>query len=270
MQSGPSLVETVVLGAIQGITEFLPISSDGHLALAQRFFGHEPSLALTVLLHAGTLAATLIVLRDRVFSAVREAFAALSAPSTLQASQGGRDAVAVLIATIPTGIVGLALKHSVEAWSDSPTIIGLCLLGTTAAVLLASRAPEGRRTEPTLGAAALIGVAQGLAALPGLSRSACTIAALLWAGVARPRAFELSFLLSLPAVAGALLLEGRKAFGGGSDPVNLLVGTLVSFAFGVVALLALRRILSAGRFAFFAVYLVPLALACLAWGHAAP
>ncbi len=121
-----------------------------------------------------------------------------------------------------------------------------------------------------MGAAALVGVAQGLAALPGLSRSACTIAALLWVGVSRPRAFELSFLLSLPAVAGALLLEGRKAFVGVADPANLLVGTLVSFAFGVVALLALQRILAAGRFSFFAAYLVPLALACLAWGYAAP
>ena len=77
-------------------------------------------------------------------------------------------------------------------------------------------------------------------------------------------------MLSLPAVAGALLLEGRKAFHEGTDPVALVVGTLVSFAFGVVALLALKRMLASGRFAIFAVYLVPLALACLAWGHAAP
>ena len=270
MHLGPTLFETVVLGIIQGITEFLPISSDGHLALAQRFFGHEPSLALTVLLHAGTLAATIVVLRERVMAGLREAFAALSAPSTLQASQGGRDAVAIIVATIPTGIVGLSLKHSVEAWSDSPTIIGVCLLGTAAAVIIGSRAPVGKRTEPTLSAAALVGVAQGLAALPGLSRSACTIAALLWAGVGRQRAFELSFLLSLPAVAGALLLEGRKAFSEGTDPLALVAGTLVSFAFGVVALLALKRILASGRLAVFAVYLVPLALACLAWGHAAP
>ena len=270
MNSAPSVFETVILGAIQGVTEFLPISSDGHLALAQRFFGHEPSLALTVLLHAGTLAATLVVLRGRVLSALRETVAAVSAPSTLRASQGGRDAVAVVVATVPTGIVGLTLKPSVERWSDSPTIIGLCLLGTAAAVLLASRAPDEKRSEPTLGAAALVGIAQGLAVLPGLSRSACTIAALLWAGVSRPRAFELSFLLSLPAVAGALLLEGRKAFTADADAASLAIGTLVSFGFGVVALVALRRVLAAGRFGYFAVYLVPLALACLAWGHAAP
>lgn len=270
MQANPSLLEIIVLGVIQGITEFLPISSDGHLAIAQRLFGHEPSLPVTVILHAGTLAATLVVLRERVLSALREAFASLSAPSTLTASQGGRDAVAVVVATIPTGIVGLGLKHSVEAWSDSPTIIGLCLFGTTAAVLLASRAPEGKRTEPTLPAGVLIGLAQGLAVLPGLSRSACTIAALLCAGVARHRAFELSFLLSLPAVFGALLLEGRKAFTGGADPLTLVLGMLVSFAFGVVALLALRKLLVSGRLAFFAIYLVPLALACLAWGHASP
>ena len=105
------LGEGAVLGLVQGITEFLPVSSEGHLALAQLLYGGEPELAATVVLHVGTLVATLVVLRRRVWSAVDEGLRGLGRPSLLRETPGGRDARFVAIATGPTLIVGLALRH---------------------------------------------------------------------------------------------------------------------------------------------------------------
>ena len=269
-------VEAVVLGAIQGLTEFLPISSDGHLALAQLFFGHEAELALTVQLHVGTLLATALVLHRPLAPAVRDGLRALGSPALFRETPGGRDALFVITASVPTAILGLALKKSVEAWSSSPGIIGACLLGSAAAVgstYFVGKGEERGRGEldvPSLAGAVVVGIAQGLAVLPGLSRSAMTLSSLLWLGVRPQRAFELSFLMSIPAVAGAVLLEARHAFQGETSPVPILAGTAVAFGVGIFALWALRGALAAGRLAWFAVYLVPVAVATAVWGYARP
>jgi undecaprenyl-diphosphatase len=267
---GIPLSEGIALGAVQGVTEFLPISSDGHLALIQLLYGGQTDLAITVLLHVGTLAATVLVLHKRVLAALSEGLRGLARPSLWRETQGGRDAVVVVLATIPTGIVGLALKHSVEEWSSSLPIIGVCLLGSAAAVLSTRWAPKGQRTEPSFWGALLVGLAQGSAVLPGLSRSAMTLATLLWLGVDGERAFELSFLMSLPAITGAVLLEARHAFQGGGDPGVLIIGTTVSFVVGLGALAVLRRVLIKRALPVFALYLVPLAVAVFAWAYARP
>jgi undecaprenyl-diphosphatase len=264
------LGQALVLGVIQGITEFLPISSDGHLALAQLLFTGQADLATTVLLHAGTLTATVLVLRKRVWAALAEGLRGALHPALLSETQGGRDAVVVALATVPTGIIGLTLKSSVEAWSSSPAIIGACLLGSAVAVGSARWAPRGDRDTPSYAGAILIGIAQGSAVLPGLSRSAMTIATLLWLGVRPERSFELSFLMSLPAIAGALLLETRHAFHGGSDPAVLAAATFVAFVVGVGALHVLRAVLAKRAIYLFAAYLVPLGIATLAWAYARP
>jgi undecaprenyl-diphosphatase len=282
--------EALVLGAIQGATEFLPISSDGHVALAQMLFGDgreasagEVDLALTVLLHAGTLGATLVVLRKRVMCALEEGLRGLARPSLWRETRGGRDAVAVLVATIPTVIIGLALRPSVKAWSGSPAVIGGCMLISAAAVAstAVTSEPEAPRDTlrdaradtpgdpPGLWGSLLVGLAQGLAVLPGLSRSAMALTALLWLGVRRERAFELAFMMSIPAVLGAIVLEGRFAFHG-TDAAALILGTAVAFALGTAFLRAMRRIVIGGKLALFAFYLVPLAIATLAWGYARP
>jgi len=265
------VLEAIVLGVVQGITEFLPISSDGHLALAQLLFGGQADLATTVVLHAGTFAATLLVLRKRVVAALTEGVRGLLHPALMRETPGGRDAFVVIVASIPTALVGLTLKKSVEEWSSSPTIVGVCLLLSAVAVGSTRWAPRGTELTPSTASAVLVGFAQGAAVLPGLSRSAMTIATLLWLGVRADRAFELSFLMSLPAVFGAILLEGRHGLGAeGSGVLALLLGTLVAFGVGIVALLALRRVLVGGKLAYFAIYLMPLAVATVAWGYARP
>ncbi len=267
---GP-VFESVVLGAIQGLTEFLPISSDGHLALTEMLFDFSTKgLALNVMLHVGTLLATFVMLWPRVRPAIFDGVAACMKPSLFSTVPGARDALVVILASIPTAIIGFGLRHSVERWTESPLAIGLGFLGTSA-VLLASRfAKPGRSEQPSAVGALLIGVAQGLAVLPGLSRSASTITLALFLGVRRERAFELSMLMSLPAVFGATLLEAPKALAERSLLVPAAVGALVAFLVGLLALGLLRRVVVAGRFAWFAVWVVPVALATLALAKAWP
>lgn len=265
------LFESVVLGAIQGLTEFLPISSDGHLALTEMLFNFSTKgLTLNVMLHIGTLAATLVMLWQRVRPALLDGLAACLKPSMFSSVPGARDALVVILASIPTAIVGLLLRHAVERWTESPLAVGLGFLGTSA-VLLASRfAKSGDSEQPGVVGALLIGLAQGLAVLPGLSRSASTITLALFLGVRRERAFELSMLMSLPAVLGATLLEAPKAFADPSLIVPAAVGALVAFFVGLGALGLLRRIVVAGRFAWFAAWVLPVALATLALAKAWP
>jgi undecaprenyl-diphosphatase len=263
--------EAILLGIVQGATEFLPISSDGHLALAEILFElGEGGLTFNVMLHAGTFVATLLVLRDAVGRALRAGVPALVRPADFKHTSGGRDALVVVLASIPTAVIGLLLRDAVEQWTKSPLAIGLGFLGTTAMLLGAQFSPRGEREQPSIAGALLVGFAQGLAVLPGLSRSGSTIAVLLWLGVRPERAFTLSMLISLPAVLGAVLLESRHVIGQPFPGMTAFVGALVAFGTGVVALLALRRIVNLGRFGWFALWVGPLAFATIAMGQAWP
>ena len=265
------LLESVLLGAIQGLTEFLPISSDGHLALTEMLFNFSnKGLALNVMLHVGTLAATLIMLWSRIRPALFDGLAACLKPSNFSTIPGARDALVVILASVPTALIGLTLRNTVERWTESPLHVGLGFLATSV-VLIASRfAKNGDHDQPGVVGALLIGLAQGLAVLPGLSRSASTITVALFLGVKPQRAFELSMLMSLPAVLGATLLEAPDAWADKALLVPASVGAVVAFLVGMVALGLLRRIVVAGRFSWFAAWLVPVALATLALARAWP
>lgn len=259
---GPALV----LGAVQGVTEFLPVSSDGHLAIAAMLFGEtDMSLAMVVLLHVGTLLATFIVLRDDV----RPLLTTLVSPSRWRGTEEGATLRTILITSVPTAIVGLALHDVVEPWARSATIVGVCLWGTAAAVASTRwSAPKATSTslDLSVGKCLLIGIAQGLAVLPGLSRSGTSIACAMLLGVAGPAAFRLSFLLSLPAITGAALLELRHPEVWSSLGAPAIAGTVVAFVVGLASLTALRQIVARGRFWAFALYLVPLGAILIAVG----
>jgi undecaprenyl-diphosphatase len=262
--------DAIVLGIVQGVTEFLPISSDGHLALAELLFDLEGGLTFNVMLHAGTLIATLLVLRRDVSRAITAGAPALVRPSRFRESSGGRDALVVILASLPTAVIGLLLRDPVEQWTKSPVAIGLGFLGTTAMLLIAQFAPRGEREQPTVAGSLLLGVAQGLAVLPGLSRSGSTIAVLLRLGVRPERAFALSFMISLPAVFGAILLESRHAVTEAFPVAPAITGAVVALVIGIGALAVLRRVVVGGRFGWFALWVGPLALATLAMGRAWP
>lgn len=254
--------DAVVLALVQSIAYVLPVSSDGHAALMDLLFGvRAPAPLIAVALRAGALVSTCFVLRARCLRLLREGVLAFRKPERLWSTPGGRDAVVVVFASFPTALFGLFLREPVSAWSRSPLMVGIGLLGTSAWLLSTLWLKPGRSEFPGLLGALLIGVAQGLSILPGLSRSAATIACSLWLGLREDRAFELSFLVSLPPLLAVVVLDARWLLRG---PVGLsAVALLLSVLATAVALGALEHLVRKNRLAWFASWTAPLALATL-------
>ncbi len=264
-------LDAAVLGLLQGVTEFLPVSSSGHLALAGLLFGVEDAgLTLNVLLHAGTFLATALVLRDRLGRALGAGARALVQPRQLWTTPGGQDASFILVSAVPTAVMGLGLRDTVDQWTRSPLALGVGFLVTTALLVSTLYARQGRVEHPSAWIALAVGVAQGIAVAPGISRSGATIAVLLFLGVQRSRAFELSMLMSLPVILGAVLLEVPHALSELTALGAALFGALVAFLSGVLALVVLRRLVMRGAFPWFAFWVAPVALATLAMAWAWP
>lgn len=261
-----SILEAIVLGIVQGITEFLPISSDGHLALAAMLFGtKDMPLAFVVMLHAGTLLATLIMFRQDVIGLVTAVGKAVRAPKEALATENGRLALSIVVASIPTAVIGLCLEDAIESWASIKWVVGLCLLGSAAA-LLVTRFAKSRDVQAFgLRDSILIGVAQGLAVLPGLSRSGSTLAVAMLLGMAGPQAFRYSFLMSLPAVGGAVLLKALHHGALAGLGAQAALGAVVSFFVGMAALYGLRATVSRGKLWTFAFYLIPLGIGVMIW-----
>lgn len=262
-----TLTTILLLAIVQGVTEFLPVSSSGHLVVAEALFhalgwGSVPEkLEVNIVLHLGTLVSVLIYYwRDivRVLSTDRRVLPLL------------------IVGTIPAGVAGVGLKEfAPQSWEDalvSPLLAG-CLFPFTAALLVWAmrRPPHATEKEyPQLSVrdALLIGVFQAVAILPGISRSGATIAGGLLMGLRRDASATFAFLLAIPAIGGAGLLEGLEILGGRSTSTSLGVlaaGLVVSTLVGLASLAALIRFVQRGRLAIFAWYLVPLGIAVVAW-----
>jgi len=263
--------QAAILGAVQGLSEFLPISSDGHLALTQALMGiaHD-NLALSVTLHLGTLLATVVFFRQAVTQLLMQIAPVTRAVLGRDKHVMSFDLAVVLVAAVPTAAIGLALRASVESWTRSPWAVALGFFLTAAALSSTARLRRGKRDVPSFKGAVWLGVAQGLAVIPGLSRSGSTIAVALHNGIKPERAFELSMLISLPAVLGALLLEAPQALAHADSWLPLLLGVVVAFGVGLFALRWLRRWVTQGKFALFALWVVPMGLLTLASASAWP
>lgn len=267
----PALFEAGWLGIIQGLSAVLPVSGDGHLALGALLFDlRAADLELRVALYTGTLVATVVVLRAELFAAVQQGLRGVVHPSRLRHTTGGENALAVLLATAPTAAIGLVLRPHVEGWAASPLVIGTGFLLTTAALLSARWIRPGTLDAPGVGVYLLLGVAQGLAIVPGLSRSAVTLCLALWMGARPGRAFELSMLVSLPAIAGALALCVPEVTLGTAELIPLVTAAALSLISGALALAVLRRAVDAGHLFWFALWTFPLGLATLAMARAWP
>lgn len=253
----------VFLGILQGATEFLPVSSSGHLFLAQRLLGiTEPALAFDTLLHLGTLFAVVFFLRreiaEMLFSAVSRA------PAFRRREWGIREIGLLLLATVPTGVIGIVFRDTVET-GLTVTGIGARYLVLTS-LLLASNLRLRAKWDPERiewWEALAIGIMQGLAVFPGLSRSGSTITLALLLGTAPARAAKFSFLVSLPAILGAAAVNLRGA--GASVLPGLIpsaAGFAVALVVGYLSLFLVERLVVRGRFNRFAPYTFLLALLC--------
>lgn len=262
----PSVWQSVLLGALQGATEFLPVSSSGHLVLLREILGvGEVPLLFDVLLHLSTAAAVAVVFRRRLADLARAAAGLLRRPARRPPERAADRRLLLLlaVASLATAGVGLALQR--VGLPRDPRTAALMLL-VTAAILLAARLLRGaaRRPDwqPRWPWALLMGVVQGAAVVPGLSRAGATIAAGVLAGADRERAAEFSFLAALPAVLGALAVAAPEAaaLGGSISAAAMAGGLLASFAVGWLALRLLLRIVRRGRLHLFALYLIPAGL----------
>jgi len=253
-------LQIILLAVVQGLTEFLPISSSGHLVIVQEIFeqaGHPLPQRLTVdvVLHLGTLLSILVFFRRRIAALFFQ----------------DRRVIGLLLAgSVPAGAAGLLLKEQFEAAFDSPLLVGCMLLGTGALLLWARRQPPGIASCRELGyvRAVVIGLFQALAILPGISRSGSTITAGIVVGLRRDEAAVFSFLLAIPAIAGAGLvdfLHYSKSSGDSTPVLVLLVGAAVSFLVGLLALWLLIRWLRRGRLHLFAGWVILLGTAVIAW-----
>jgi undecaprenyl-diphosphatase len=237
------MLKLILLGAIQGMTEFLPVSSSGHLVIIQRLLGlHQNLVFLDISLHIGTLLALVTFFFKDILAACKDAKLILR----------------ILIATVVTGIIGLVFKKVFESFFTSPALVSVLLIVNGLLILATGFIKKGGRL-PNYADSALMGISQGIAITPGISRSGATICTLLARKVDPREAFRFSFLASIPAILGALLLETKDTDWTKITEYHLLdiaTGVATAYTFGILAMFLLKKSLLSGRFHAFGYYCV--------------
>ncbi len=254
-------MQAAILGLVQGLTEFLPVSSSGHLVLGTHLLGAtaEENLLFDVLVHFGTLLAVLVVFREKIAAII----------AALLGRGPARDrklAGLIILGSVPAAFVGLLLDDLVEQLFGSVLAVAIALL-VTGVILRMARERPGARHEVGLPAAIAIGIGQAFAITPGISRSGTTIALALRLGIAQAEAAEFSFLLAVPAIGGAFILKLSDALSAGSVDAwgPYILGTLLSALSGWAALRWLLSLLRGGRFHLFSWYCWALGGGALLW-----
>lgn len=261
-----NFLSSIFLGLVQGVAEFLPISSSGHLSLFQTFFGlSEAGLFFDVLLHLGTLIAIFVYYWKDIVGLVKEfiRIVACLVSKEKRAQMGrlspkGRMILMIIVATLPLFVI-LPIKDKVEALYTNTIFVGFALVVTGCILFLSDRMARGKKTakSATMLDALLVGVGQAFAVVPGLSRSGTTISAGMMRGFSRRFAVRFSFLLSIPAVLGANILSIGEAVSAGIDTSLLpayIVGTVVAAVSGYFAIRLVNMLADKGKFGNFAYY----------------
>ena len=252
-----SWIEALVLGIIQGLTEYLPVSSSGHLAIGANLFGlsGEENLTFTVMVHVATVLATIVVLWKEIVWLFTDLF-------KWKWNEGTRYIVNILVSMIPIAIVGFFFKDKVEElFGSGLLVVGICLLVTAALLAFSHFAKPRQRENISPWHAFVIGIAQAVAVLPGLSRSGSTIATGLLLGNKKEKLAQFSFLMVIPPILGEALLDTKDMMEMGIEnamaglPVtSLIVGFLAAFIFGCIACRWMINIVKRGKLIWFAVY----------------
>lgn len=249
-------VDAIILGLVQGLTEFLPVSSSGHLVLVEHILGVSTSdITFEVATHFATLLAVIAFFFPVL---VRIFFSPIKMIAGIRDEMTARDLgqfIIICIATVPAVVVGLLLKDQIESAFSSARIASIFLFGTSA-ILLSTLFAKPRGAHVNYKSGFLIGCAQALAILPGISRSGSTIAAGLFSGLSRQEAFSFSFILSIPAIVGATLLTGLDAakVGLSFSISSYLIAMAIAFVSGYFALLLLQKVVISGKIYLFGIY----------------
>ncbi len=245
-----NLWEAVFLGAIQGATEFLPVSSSGHLVVGQTLLGLEiQGVQFEVAVHVATLISVIVIYRDRILDLLS---------GVLKRDPGAWRYIGLLaVATLPAGLTGVFFRDIIQGLFESPFVPAIAFL-VTGLILWSTRAALGREDwkKPGWRVALLIGFAQAFALIPGISRSGTTVAMALWLGVAAEEAAAFSFLMAIPAIAGAAVLQIPELASEGLtlSGAALAAGSIVAAVTGIVAIKAFVALLAKRAFHRFAIY----------------
>lgn len=243
------MLKYIILGIIQGITEFLPVSSSGHLVIMQRIFGITGNeVAVSIILHLGTTLALIVFFFKDILKLLRDI----------------KSLSLIVIVTIITGIIGVSGKDFFEGLFVSVKPVAIALIFTGIILLITRKFMQGKRDNLTFKDALILGLTQGIAIIPGVSRSGITISTLLFRKINRDLSFKFSFLAAIPAVLGATLLEVKDiGFSFQGEAKNLLIGFIFSFGAGIFALKILEIILNKAKLYYFGYYCIIIAILTL-------
>lgn len=252
-----------LLGIVQGLTEFLPVSSSGHLTIFHRFLGGtEDNVMFDVVLHLGTLVATVLFFSQRIATIASGAWGEL-VTRQIRSGYNIRRILFIVIAVVPTGIIGVVFKDQLEALFHAPKAACGMLIVTGIVLIITAFVRPGTRDGGKfgLGRSLLIGLVQGIAIIPGISRSGSTISAGMFLGMDRKEVGEYSFLISIPAILGAVILKlGDVGDAASLDWGLLAVGFFSAFVVGLGALALLMRFVRSGKLWYFAPYCILLGI----------
>ncbi|KAB3534088.1 undecaprenyl-diphosphatase UppP [Alkaliphilus pronyensis] len=260
-----TIIKAIILGIVQGLTEFLPVSSSGHLALTQQLLKvpEDRVFFLTVMLHLGTLVSVLIVYSKDIFYLIKEGLLLLIDLLTGKGFLVNNDyrklAVMIIAASIPTGLMGIFLKDIFSSFYTSSLIIGIALIITGSLLWFAERFHKGVKGVKDMKwyDAVFVGIFQGLAITPGISRSGSTIVGALLRGFNKELATKFSFLMSIPVILGATLLETKEALESGLGDLTfgiLAAGIIAAFLSGVFAIRTLINFIQKEKLYYFSFY----------------
>ena len=254
--------QAIILGLVQGLTEFLPVSSSGHLQLAGALLGTDleagSSLTFNLTLHAATVLSTIVVLWREVWRLMRGLF-------STHYNEEQAYVVKIVISMVPVGIVGLCFKEQLEEAFSSTLVVGIMLLVTATLLAFAYYAKPREKQKISYRDAFIIGLAQAAATLPGLSRSGSTIATGLLLGNRKESVAQFSFLMVLPPILGNTLLDILKGdFGGGVEMVPLAAGFITAFVTGCLACKFMIEVVKRGKLIWFAIYCAAVGAAAIA------
>ena len=241
-----TIIEALILAIIQGLTEWLPVSSSGHLVIAQEFLGLNPPLIFDLILHMGTLVVVIMSFRKDIINILKTL-----AKRDLSTTEG-KLAFFIVVGSVPIAIVGVLFRENIEQLFSNILAVGVALL-INGGVLFFSEKRKGNKKMGTLDSI-LIGIAQAAALIPGLSRSGLTVSTGLLNKIDKQTAFRYSFLLSIPAILGATLFEFRDIAAINIELTSIVVATVLSMIVGYVSLKMLHRIVMSERFHLFAYY----------------
>ena len=249
------IAKIVILAVIQGLTEWLPISSSGHLVITQQYLGLDLPLIFSVMLHVGTVVVVLGVFRKDIVDIVKALI------NRDFGTDEGKLALFIAVGSVPIALIGFLFRDFFESLFNNLLVVGSALL-ITGFILFFSEKRIGNRKMGILDSL-LIGMAQAVAIIPGVSRSGVTVATGLLRKIDKATAFKYSFLLSVPAVIGATVYESRELVVGNSDMVLLFLGVIISMVVGYISLRLLQKIVMSEKFHLFAYYCWTVGLALI-------